>query len=88
MTFSDNWLRGVNAPHKHQLGWLGEAGARLVTDNGLYGRFAALAKDPNATTLPKTLVIAKNDTGTAITSRFAMTVTSLNGPLIRPTPVV
>jgi Gametolysin peptidase M11/NPCBM-associated, NEW3 domain of alpha-galactosidase len=62
MTFSDNWLRGVNAPHKHQLGWLGETGARLVTANGVYD-VAALAMDPNATSLPKALLIAKNDTG-------------------------
>jgi hypothetical protein len=62
MTFSDNWLRGVNAPHKHQLGWLGDAGARLVTDNGVYD-VAALALDPNATSFPKALVIPKNDTG-------------------------
>jgi hypothetical protein len=62
MTFSDNWLRGVNAPHKHQLGWLGDAGARLVADNGVYD-VAALAMDPTATTLPRALVIPKNDTG-------------------------
>jgi hypothetical protein len=62
MTFSDNWLRGLNAPHKHQLGWLGDTGTRLVTANGMYD-VASLAMDPNATSLPRALLIPKNDTG-------------------------
>lgn len=60
MTFSDVWLRGVNAPHQHQLGWLGDTGLQTITQSGTY------TIGPLATALdgrPKAVRLLKADTG-------------------------
>jgi hypothetical protein len=61
MAISSNRLRGVNAPHRQQLGWLGPASVAVVTQDGTY-EVAPLALDPAAATAPQVLMIRKPDT--------------------------
>ena len=58
MAFSSTQLRGLNAPHRQQLGWLP---ATTIDRSGEY-ELAALALDPNVTTAPQILTIRKPDT--------------------------
>jgi Gametolysin peptidase M11/NPCBM-associated, NEW3 domain of alpha-galactosidase len=61
MASADYRLPGLNAPHRHQLGWLGQNSTQLSTQDGLYN-IAPLALDPALTTGPQALQIAKRDT--------------------------
>lgn len=54
-------LHGVNAPHRHQLGWLGASSVAVPTQSGLYD-VAPLAVDPALASAPQVLLIAKPDT--------------------------
>ena len=54
-------LHGVNAPHRHQLNWLGVSSLLSVSQAGLYS-LAPLAMDPAAVSTPQVLLIAKPDT--------------------------
>lgn len=58
MAFSSTQLRGLNAPHRQQLGWLP---AMTIDRSGEYD-VAALALDPSVTTAPQILTIRKPDT--------------------------
>lgn len=58
MAFSSTQLRGLNAPHRQQFGWLA---ATTIDRSGEY-EIAALALDPSATTAPQILTIRKPDT--------------------------
>ena len=59
MTVGSSWLSGLNAPHLHELGWLG---ATTVQQSGTYD-IAPLAADPASATAPQVLTIRKPDTG-------------------------
>lgn len=58
MTFSSTALRGLNAPHRQQLGWF----AATPFDQAGEDDLAALALDPAAATAPQVLTIRKPDT--------------------------
>lgn len=61
MAFSSSELRGVNAPHRQQLGWLADASVRYVESDGpIY--IAPLAMDPTSVPGPQVVVIRKPDT--------------------------
>jgi hypothetical protein len=60
MDISGPRLRGVNAPHRQQLGWLGPLSPQLVKQNGTYD-IAPLALDPTVATWPQVLMIPKPD---------------------------
>jgi gametolysin peptidase M11/alpha-galactosidase-like protein len=62
MAYGSTRLRGVNAPHREQLGWLGAQSVQHVSQSGLY-TVSALAMDPATAPSPQALVIAKPDTG-------------------------
>jgi Gametolysin peptidase M11/NPCBM-associated, NEW3 domain of alpha-galactosidase len=62
MGLSEILLKGVNAPHRHQLGWLGVNRLQLVSQSGMY-ILAPLALDPAVATAPQTILIMKRDTG-------------------------
>ena len=62
MAISTGMLPGVNAPHRHQLGWYGPSGVRLVEQDGTYD-IAPLAQDPATAAAPQILMIRKPDTG-------------------------
>ena len=62
MAYGSTRLRGVNAPHRQQLGWIEPAGRQFVTQSGVYN-LAPLATDPAIAVAPRTLAIAKPDTG-------------------------
>jgi hypothetical protein len=61
MAISSGMLPGLNAPHRHQLGWYGATSVRLVEQEGLYD-VAPLALDPTVATAPQILMIRKPDT--------------------------
>jgi hypothetical protein len=61
MAISSGMLPGLNAPHRHQLGWHGTTGVRVVEQEGLYD-VAPLALDPTVATAPQILMIRKPDT--------------------------
>ena len=62
MAMSSGALPGVNAPHRHQLGWYGPSGVRVVEQDGSYD-VAPLAQDPATAVAPQILMIRKPDTG-------------------------
>jgi len=62
MAYGSTRLRGVNAPHREQLGWLAAQSVQHVSQSGLY-TVSALAMDPATAPSPQALVIAKPDTG-------------------------
>jgi hypothetical protein len=62
MAISTGMMPGVNAPHRHQLGWHGPTAVRLVDRDGEYD-VAPLAADPATAVAPQMLMIRKPDTG-------------------------
>jgi M6 family metalloprotease-like protein len=62
MAMSSGALPGVNAPHRHQLGWYSSSAVRLVEQDGSYD-VAPLAQDPATAVAPQILMIRKPDTG-------------------------
>jgi hypothetical protein len=57
-----NWmLRGLNAPHRQQLGWLPPSAYQVVSQDGLY-QVAPIAADPATASLPQVVTIRKPDT--------------------------
>ena len=62
MGFSSGALRGLNAPHRHQVGWVGAQSVQTVSQSGHYD-LAPLALDPLQATAPQLIRIAKPDTG-------------------------
>jgi len=54
-------MRGVNAPHREQLGWLPAERVQRITASGTYD-LAPLSADPVTVTLPQILKIYKPDT--------------------------
>jgi hypothetical protein len=61
MSFGSDPLRGVNAPHRQELGWLGANSTQGVNSDAVYD-VAPLALDPLTVTAPQTILIAKPDT--------------------------
>jgi hypothetical protein len=61
MAVSTQQLRGLNAPHRHQLGWTGGTSVLDVTQNGSYD-IAPLAVDPGSAGAPQILRVRKPDT--------------------------
>jgi hypothetical protein len=61
MAISSGMLPGLNAPHRHQLGWHSATSLRLVEQEGSYD-VAPLALDPTVATAPQILMIRKPDT--------------------------
>lgn len=61
MAISTWMLHGVNAPHRHQLGWLAAGDFSTLSQSGLYD-VAPLALDPALASAPQALLIAKPDT--------------------------
>ena len=62
MGMSTTQVRGLNAPHRHQLGWLAADRLVTVTQTGYYD-VAPLAIDPSTATAPQVIRIQKPDTG-------------------------
>lgn len=62
MSLSENLVRGLNAPHRQQLGFLDSQATRQITQPGSYD-LSALALDPALATAPRILTLAKPDTG-------------------------
>jgi len=62
MAVSTQQLRGLNGPHRHQLGWTGGTSVQDVTQNGSYD-VAPLAVDPGSAGAPQILRVRKPDTG-------------------------
>jgi len=62
MAFGSSQLRGTNAPHRQQLGWLGAGTTESISQDGFYD-IAPLAADPSTATAPQVVTIAKPDTG-------------------------
>jgi hypothetical protein len=62
MALSTQQLRGLNAPHRHQLGWTGGTAVLDVTQNGSYD-IAPLAVDPASAGTSQILRVRKPDTG-------------------------
>jgi Gametolysin peptidase M11 len=60
--FSGWELRGLSAPHRQQMGWLGPSSTMTVTQSGIYD-IAPLARDPASVRAPRVITIAKPDTG-------------------------
>jgi hypothetical protein len=56
MSFTGTDLRGLNAPHRHQLGW---TTPQMITQSGAYD-VAPIAQNPG--TIPQIYTIAKSDT--------------------------
>jgi chitodextrinase len=61
MSTATSQLRGLNAPHRHELGWLASDRLMTITQSGNYD-IAPLA-DPAASTTPQVITIRKPDTG-------------------------
>jgi gametolysin peptidase M11/alpha-galactosidase-like protein len=55
-------MRGLNAPHRHQLGWVDAASTQWVNQDGFYN-VAPLAIDPATAAAPQVLTIRKPDIG-------------------------
>jgi hypothetical protein len=62
MAFSSRPLRGVNAPHRQQLGWHRAGGVQVIEGDGTYD-LAPLAMDPSSVSGPQVLMIRKPDSG-------------------------
>lgn len=62
MTVASWMLPGVNAPHRHALGWLDAQDAPLVTAGGQY-QVAPMGADPLTAGAPRVLMLPKADTG-------------------------
>ncbi len=62
MAMSTGLMMGLNSPHRHQLGWYGPSGVRLIDQDGSYD-VAPLSLDPSTATAPQILMIRKPDTG-------------------------
>jgi hypothetical protein len=61
MSIASWMLHGVNAPHRHQLNWLTEASAQLISHDGTYA-VAPLAQDPSEAAAPQVFMVRKPDT--------------------------
>jgi hypothetical protein len=61
MAFSEGTLRGLNAPHLQQMGWLPETSLQVLDQDGLIA-IAPLATDPTSLSGPRVLAIGKPDT--------------------------
>ena len=62
MAYGSTRLRGVNAPHRWQQGWLGTAEQQMVSQDGLYA-LAPLTGGSAASSPPRAIAVAKRDTG-------------------------
>jgi hypothetical protein len=62
MSIASWMLHGVNAPHRHQLGWTAPETIRVVSESGLF-EVSPLAGDPLVAVAPSMLLIRKPDTG-------------------------
>lgn len=62
MGMSTSQLRGLNAPHRHQLGWLATEKILPIMQGGYYD-IAPLSIDPAAAIAPQAITIRKPDTG-------------------------
>jgi hypothetical protein len=62
MAVSTNQLRGLNAPHRQQLGWLAADRLLQITQSGYYD-VAPLSIDPATATAPQAIAIRKPDSG-------------------------
>jgi hypothetical protein len=78
MATSGNGLLGLNAPHRHQLGW---ASPQVITASGTYN-VAPLAPDPSTVGAPQVYVIPKSDTNEwyYVSTRFALKYDSILQP--------
>jgi uncharacterized repeat protein (TIGR01451 family) len=54
-------MRGLNAPHRHQLGWTDATSTQLINQEGFYN-VAPLAIDPTTAAAPQVLMVRKPDT--------------------------
>jgi hypothetical protein len=54
-------VKGFNAPHRYQMGWMGRSAGQVITQGGAYN-IAPLALDPSTAAAPQDLLIAKPDT--------------------------
>ena len=61
MAWTDNTFRGLNAPHRHQLGWLDPNNVAVVTQDGSFN-IAPLGVDPVLAGGLQVVMIAKPDT--------------------------
>jgi hypothetical protein len=61
MSTAGSRLRGINAPHRQQLGWISGEQMQVVRTNGTY-EVAPLSRDPGAVAVPQALLIPKPDT--------------------------
>ncbi len=70
MAMSGNGLLGLNAPHRHQLGW---ASPQLITQSGTYS-VAPLQPDPATVADPQVYVVPKADTNDFyyLSTRYAL----------------
>jgi hypothetical protein len=60
---SSGWqLRGFNAPHREQMGWLPWTAEQIVNQSGQYN-LAPLSMDPSTVSAPQALKIPKADGG-------------------------
>ena len=62
MGMSTSQLRGLNAPHRHQFGWLATEKILPITQGGYYD-ISPLSIDPAAAIAPQAITIRKPDTG-------------------------
>ncbi len=62
MGMSTTQLRGLNAPHRHQFGWLAGEKILPITQSGYYD-IAPLSIDPATAFAPQAITIRKPDTG-------------------------
>jgi hypothetical protein len=78
MAMSGNGLLGLNAPHRHQLGW---ASPQLITQAATY-RVAPLGLDPATVSAPQAYMIPKADTGDYyyVSTRLALKYDSILQP--------
>jgi hypothetical protein len=60
---SSGWeLRGFNAPHREQMGWLTQSATQIVTESGRYS-LAPLSIDPSSATAPQVIKIPRSEGG-------------------------
>jgi hypothetical protein len=60
MGMSTGMMPGLNAPHRHALGWYGQTGVRLIEQDGTY-EVAPLGLDPSVAIAPQILMVRKPD---------------------------
>ncbi|MGH9236544.1 MAG: hypothetical protein ACRD3G_00775 [Vicinamibacterales bacterium] len=60
---SSGWeLRGFNAPHREQMGWLSQGATQIVTQSGRYS-LAPLSSDPSSVSAPQLIKIPRSEGG-------------------------